>query len=110
MILLEWDSKLQMTIAVTYRNSCRFRLQDPKRYVVYSFAGIGRWTCLSAERGTIVQEPCSFWQVDVSYMEKHLMDMAIDRKLVYERKKWRCSGIPASQYYRIELNTAQNAS
>ncbi len=31
-----------------YRNSCRFRLQNPKRYAVYSSAGFGRRTYLSS--------------------------------------------------------------
>ena len=45
-------------------------------------------------------------QVDVSYMEKHLMDMAIDRKLVLKERNGDVLVYP-SQYYRIELNTAR---
>lgn len=45
-------------------------------------------------------------QVDVSYMEKHLMDMAIDRKLVLKERNGEVLVYP-SQYYRIELNTAR---
>ena len=45
-------------------------------------------------------------QVDVSYMEKHLMDMAIDQKLVLKEKNGQVLVYP-SQYYRIELNTAR---
>lgn len=44
--------------------------------------------------------------VDVSYMEKHLMDMAIDRKLVLKERNGDVLVYP-SQYYRIELNTAR---
>ena len=47
-------------------------------------------------------------QVDVSYMEKHLMDMAIDRKLVLKERNGDVLVYP-SQYYRIELNTARIA-
>ncbi|MEI3412973.1 MAG: ATP-dependent RecD-like DNA helicase [Blautia sp.] len=45
-------------------------------------------------------------QVDISYMEKHLMDMAIDRKLVLKERNGDVLVYP-SQYYRIELNTAR---
>ena len=45
-------------------------------------------------------------QVDVSYMEKHLMDMAMDRKLVLKERNGEVLVYP-SQYYRIELNTAR---
>lgn len=34
--------------------------------------------------------------VDESYMEKHLMDMLLDRKLVMQEKKGEKSSIPAS--------------
>ena len=45
-------------------------------------------------------------QVDVSYMEKHLMDMALDRKLVLKEKAGTVFVYP-SQYYHLELNTAR---
>ena len=44
--------------------------------------------------------------VDVSYMEKHLMDMAIDRKLILKETKEEIRIYP-SQYYYLELNTAR---
>ena len=43
--------------------------------------------------------------VDESYMEKHLMDMVIDRKLVLKEKSGETIVYPA-QYYYLELNTA----
>ena len=45
-------------------------------------------------------------RVDVSYMEKHLMDMALDRKLVLKEKDGIVLVYP-SQYYHLELNTAR---
>ena len=45
-------------------------------------------------------------QVDTSYMEKHLMDMAIDRKLVLKEKDGEILVYP-SQYYKLELNAAR---
>lgn len=44
--------------------------------------------------------------VDPSYMEKHLMDMAIDRKLVLKEKEGEIFVYPR-QYYQLELNTAR---
>ena len=44
--------------------------------------------------------------VDESYMEKHLMDMLLDRKLVMQEKKGEKIIYP-SQYYYPELNTAR---
>ena len=41
--------------------------------------------------------------VDESYMEKHLMDMVIDRKLVLKEKNGETIVYPA-QYYYLELN------
>jgi exodeoxyribonuclease V alpha subunit len=47
--------------------------------------------------------------VDVSYMEKHLMDMAIDRKLILKENGGETVVYP-SQYYYLELNTARMLS
>ncbi len=44
--------------------------------------------------------------VDESYMEKHLMDMLLDRKLVMQEKKGEKIIYP-SRYYYLELNTAR---
>lgn len=44
--------------------------------------------------------------VDEPYMEKHLMDMVIDRKLVLKEKNGETVVYP-SQYYYLELNTAR---
>lgn len=44
--------------------------------------------------------------VNESYMEKHLMDMVIDRKLVLKEKNGETIVYP-SQYYYLELNTAR---
>ena len=44
--------------------------------------------------------------VDESYMEKHLMDMVIDRKLVLKERNGEKVVYP-SQYYYLELNTAR---
>lgn len=45
-------------------------------------------------------------EVDPSYMEKYLMDMAIDRKLVLKEMD-NYTAVYPSQYYYLELNTAR---
>ena len=49
--------------------------------------GIRRRTCLSSEGRALCREHLSFWEWMTSYMEKHLMDLAVDRKLVTERRR-----------------------
>lgn len=45
-------------------------------------------------------------EVDASYMEKHLMDLALDRKLILKEYNGETAVYP-SQYYYLELNTAR---
>lgn len=45
-------------------------------------------------------------EVDPSYMEKHLMDMVLDRKLILKENQEGTIVYP-SQYYYLELNTAR---
>ncbi|MDC7289798.1 ATP-dependent RecD-like DNA helicase [Blautia schinkii] len=45
-------------------------------------------------------------EVDPSYMEKHLMDMVLDRKLILKETQEGTIVYP-SQYYYLELNTAR---
>lgn len=45
-------------------------------------------------------------EVDPSYMEKHLMDMAIDRKVILKEKQEDVVVYP-SQFYYLEINTAR---
>ena len=44
--------------------------------------------------------------VDPSYMEKHLMDLAMDRKIIQKQKEEQILIYP-TQYYYLELNTAR---
>ena len=44
--------------------------------------------------------------VDPSYMEKHLMDLAMDRKIIQKQKEEQILVYP-TQYYYLELNTAR---
>ncbi len=44
--------------------------------------------------------------VDTSYMEKHLMDLTMDRKIIQKQKEEQILVYP-TQYYYLELNTAR---
>ena len=44
--------------------------------------------------------------VDASYMEKHLVDLSMDRKIIQKEEKGQVLVYPA-QYYYLELNTAR---
>ena len=44
--------------------------------------------------------------VDTSYMENHLMDLAMDRKIIQKQKEEQILVYP-TQYYYLELNTAR---
>ena len=44
--------------------------------------------------------------VDVSYMEKHLVDLSMERKIIQKEEKGQVLVYPA-QYYYLELNTAR---
>ena len=45
-------------------------------------------------------------EVDPSYMEKHLMDLTMDRKIIQKQKEEQILVYP-TQYYYLELNTAR---
>lgn len=55
--------------------------------------------CLSSQ-GRAVRKGIQLLRVDVSYMEKHLMDMALDKKLVLKEKDGIVLVYP-SQYYHF---------
>ena len=54
----------------------------------------------------LFQKSSELLGVDSSYMEKHLMDLSVDRKLVQKEKDGEILVYP-TQYYYLELNTAR---
>ena len=54
----------------------------------------------------LFQKSSELLGVDPSYMEKHLMDLAVDRKLIQKEQNGEVLVYPAMYYY-LELNTAR---
>ena len=80
-----------------------YRIRSGMLYTLLQASGEGH-TYLPKDK--LFARCASLLGVDESYMEKHLMDMAIDRKLVLKEKNDEVIVYPA-QYYYLELNTAR---
>ena len=80
-----------------------YRIRSGMLYTLLQASGEGH-TYLPKEE--LFSRSSALLDVDPSYMEKHLMDMAIDRKLVLKEKGGETLVYP-SRYYQLELNTAR---
>ena len=80
-----------------------YRIRSGMLYTLLQASGEGH-TYLPKEQ--LFARCAKLLGVDGSYMEKHLMDMLLDRKLVMQEKKGEKIIYP-SQYYYLELNTAR---
>ena len=80
-----------------------YRIRSGMLYTLLQASGEGH-TYLPKEQ--LFARCAKLLGVDESYMEKHLMDMLLDRKLVMQEKKGEKTIYP-SQYYYLELNTAR---
>ena len=80
-----------------------YRIRSGMLYTLLQASGEGH-TYLPKDQ--LFARCAKFLGVDESYMEKHLMDMLLDRKLVMQEKKGEKIIYP-SQYYYLELNTAR---
>ena len=80
-----------------------YRIRSGMLYTLLQASGEGH-TYLPKEQ--LFTRCARLLDVDESYMEKHLMDMVIDRKLVLKEKNGETIVYP-SQYYYLELNTAR---
>ena len=80
-----------------------YRIRSGMMYTLLQASGEGH---IYLPKEELFERASQLLRVDVSYMEKHLMDMAIDRKLVLKEKDGIVLVYP-SQYYRLELNTAR---
>ena len=62
-------------------------------------------------KNLLLERAAFFFGVQADYMEKHLTDLAIDRKIVIKEivsdRQGKQQVVYASQYYQIELHTAQ---
>ncbi|WP_373214347.1 ATP-dependent RecD-like DNA helicase [Ruminococcus sp. 5_1_39BFAA] len=80
-----------------------YRIRSGMLYTLLQASGEGH-TYLPKEE--LFNRSSRLLDVNPSYMEKHLMDMAIDRKLVLKEKEGETLVYP-SRYYQLELNTAR---
>ena len=80
-----------------------YRIRSGMMYTLLQASGEGH---IYLPKEELFNRASQLLQVDVSYMEKHLMDMAIDRKVVLKELDGVILVYP-SQYYRLELNTAR---
>ena len=80
-----------------------YRIRSGLLYVLLQASGEGH---IYLPKEELFRRAASLLQVDISYMEKHLMDMAIDRKVVLKEREKETIVYP-SQHYYLELNTAR---
>ena len=80
-----------------------YRIRSGMLYTLMQASGEGH---IYLPQKELFERASRLLDVDSSYMEKHLMDMAIDRKLVLKETKEATLVYP-SKYYQIELNTAR---
>lgn len=80
-----------------------YRIRSGMLYALLQATGEGH---VYLPKEELFERSSRLLDVDPSYMEKHLMDMAIDRKLILKETAEGIIVYP-SQYYYLELNTAR---
>lgn len=80
-----------------------YRIRSGMLYTLLQSTGEGH-TFLPKEQ--LFARASELLGVDAAYMEKHLMDMSLDRKVVLKEENEEVIVYP-SQYYYLELNTAR---
>ena len=80
-----------------------FRVKSGLFYVLQESAGEGH---VYLPREELFQQASDLLDVDLSYMDKHLMDMALDHKVILKQQEETINVYPSKHYY-LELNTAR---
>ncbi|MDO4306519.1 MAG: ATP-dependent RecD-like DNA helicase [Eubacteriales bacterium] len=80
-----------------------YRIRSGMMYTLLQASGEGH-TYLP--KGQLFGRASELLDVDISYMEKHLMDLSLDRKVILKEQEDDVVVYP-SQYYYLELNTAR---
>ena len=80
-----------------------YRIRSGLYYVLLQSAGEGH---VYLPREELFSRASYLLDVDASYMEKHLMDMALDHKVILKQRESEVMVYP-SQHYYLELNTAR---
>lgn len=85
-----------------------YRIRSGLLYILVQAAAEGH---VYLPKAILLSRAEQLLQVDGSYMEKHIMDLAIDRKVVVKKiggeKEKETEIVYAAQYYHLELHTAQ---
>ena len=80
-----------------------YRIRSGMLYTLLQATGEGH---IYLPREELFQRASQLLGVDPSYMEKHLMDLSMDRKVIQKEKDNEILVYP-TQYYYLELNTAR---
>ena len=80
-----------------------YRIKSGMVYTLLQATGEGH---VYLPKDELFQRAAELLGVDSSYMEKHLVDLAMDRKIVQKEQGYQILIYPA-QYYYLELNTAR---
>ena len=80
-----------------------YRIKSGMIYTLLQATGEGH---VYLPREELFQRAAELLGVDSSYMEKHLVDLAMDRKIIQKEQDGQILIYPA-QYYYLELNTAR---
>ena len=80
-----------------------YRIRSGMMYTLLQAAGDGH---VYLPKEELFQKASELLGVDPSYMEKHLMDLSVDRKLVQKEENGVVLVYP-TMYYYLELNTAR---
>lgn len=80
-----------------------YRIRSGMMYTLLQASGEGH---VYLPKDELFHRASELLGVDASYMEKHLMDLAVDRKVVQKEENGTVLVYP-SRYYYLELNTAR---
>ncbi len=82
-----WDSRIadEIAIPIGIHTDSDYRIK--KRNAIYSPSRLRRRPCLSSKGRALFSSAAGLLGVDSSYMEKHLVDLAIGRKDRSRRKR-----------------------
>ena len=80
-----------------------YRIKSGMMYTLLQATGEGH---VYLPKEELFQRSSELLGVDVSYMEKHLMDLSMERKVI-QKEEWETVLVYPSRFYYLELNTAR---
>ena len=104
MISVVWDSIAdEIAYRIGIHTDSDYRIKSGMVYTLLQATGEGH---VYLPKDELFQRAAELLGVDSSYMEKHLVDLAMERKIVQKEQGDQILIYPA-QYYYLELNTAR---